>query len=252
MFNLLKIEFYKLKKSKIFYFFLFLVILQAIIIYIFSIKDFSKNLNLMNGKETLVYMFFIQSTLTVNMLIGVFASDYIVTEFTSGYIKNLISYGHRRISIFISKTMVYYIASIILAFTVPVVMFLINTARNGYGEAFTFNSLVVLIRLFFIMSLIYIAIGSISALIAFAFRNVNITMGLVIALDFINRIFNIMVIRKPSFRWIFDKLIFSQPSIVLQDKATAVDFLQAGVISLITILVTTAAGIYIFKKEDIK
>ncbi len=254
MFNLFKIEFYKLKKSKMFYFFIFLTIMQAIAIYVFSLNGLSKNLKLMSGKETLVYMLFIQGQLALNIITGVFAADYIVTEFTSGYIKNLISYGHKRISVFISKTMIYYIGIIIISFIVPVAMTVINIVTNGYGEVFTFNSLIFLIRLFLVMMIIQVAIGSIAVLAAFASRNVNITISIVIALDFINRISNIMFIHKPStvVKWIFNNIVLAQFSIVLQDKAGAPEFLHAVIVSLITILVTTSAGIYIFKKSDIK
>lgn len=254
MFNLLKIEFYKLKKSKMFYFFLLLTILQAAVVYVFTTHGYSQNLSLMSGKQTLLYMFMIQSNLSINIFIGVFASDYIVTEFTSGYIKNLISYGHNRKSIFIAKTMVYYVSVIIISFIVPVIMAVINTVRNGYGEVFTFNSLIYLIMLAFTMSIIHISIGSISALGAFAFRNVNITMSIAVALDFINRILNIMFIQNPLklVKWIFNNSAVTQVSIILQDNAGVAEFLHAGVISLITILVTTIAGIYIFEKADIK
>lgn len=252
MFNLIKIEFYKLKKSKLFYFFLLLTIFQAAVIYVFTTHGYSKNLSLMNGKQTLIYMFFIQSGLDINIVIGVFAADYIVTEFTSGYIKNLISYGHKRKNIFISKTMAYCISGVIIGFIVPIGLTIINTVRNGYGEAFTFNSLVLLIRLLLIMFLIYIAIGSISALVAFASRSVNITIGIVIAFDFINRILKIIVIRKPSFMWIFDKFVFCLPSTILVDKAGEAEFLHAGIVSLITIIVSIVVGIYIFQKTDIK
>jgi ABC-2 type transport system permease protein len=247
MFNLLKVEFYKLKTSKTFYFTAFLNLLQGIIIYAFS-----ENLKVMSGKKSLIFMFDMQSALALGILIGVFASDYIVTEFTSGYIKNLISYGHKRISIFISKSIVYYMGIIIISFIAPVIMAGINTAINGYGEAINFNSLMFLLRLILIMSLVYIAIGSISVLAAFSSKSVNITIMTIVALDFINRIFNIIAIQKPSLEWIYGKFIFSQPGIVLSDKVGAPEILQAVSISLITLFLTTIIGIYAFKKSDIK
>lgn len=247
MFNLLKVEFYKLKTSKMFYFIVFLNLLQAIIVYALSEK-----LKLMNGKELLSYMLFIQSYLALGILTGVFASDYIVTEFTSGYIKNLISYGHRRISIFISKSIVYYVGIIIISFTAPLVMVGINIVKNGYGEIFTFRSLMFVIDLLLLILLIYIAIASISVLVAFTSRSVNITIGIIVAMDFISRVFSAMAVHKPSLEWIYDKVIFSQPGIVLSDKVTTPEILQAIIISLITIFITTAVGSYVFKKADIK
>ncbi|MDU1320338.1 MAG: ABC transporter permease [Clostridium botulinum] len=254
MFNLFKIEFYKLRKSKMFYLLIFLTIMQAIVVYSVSADSSSKNLRLMSGKDTLAYMLFIQEQLAINIIAGVFAADYIVTEFTSGYIKNLVSYGHKRTSIFISKSMIYYMGIIIISFIVPVIMTVINTITNGYGEVFTFNSLIFLIKIFLLTIIIKMAIGSISVLSAFVSKNVNVTISVVVAIDFINRIINVMFINKSLtvIKWICNIIVLNQYSIVLQDKAGTSEFLQAGIVSLITILVTTIAGICIFKKSDIK
>lgn len=247
MLNLIKAELYKLKNSKMFYFIIILNLLQAILIY-----SFLEKFKLMNGKESLLYMLNMQSALTLGILIAVFASDYIVSEFTSGYIKNLISYGHKRTSIFISKSIVYYIGIGIISFIAPLLVACINTKRNGYGEVFNFNSLVSSVNSLLFLLLIYIAIGSISVLVAFMTRNFNITIMIIVGLDFINRIFNIIIIQKPSLEWIYNKTIFSQIAIVLSDKVTAPENLHAVIISFITIFITTAIGIYAFKKADIK
>lgn len=246
MLNLLKAEFYKLKTSKMFYFSILLSFLQVSLVYIFS-----ERFKLMNGKDSVLYMFDIQSQLALDILIGIFASDFIVTEFTSGYIKNLIAYGHKRISIFISKSIAYYAGVIIISIIPLTVIICINTVMNGYGEAFTYSSVMFLIRIFLIMAIIYIAIGSISVLVAFVSRNVNITISIITALDFINRFFVATAMQKPLIKSIYDKYIFAQPAIILSDKCTPLEFLQAIIISLITILLTIAAGSYVFKKVDI-
>lgn len=247
MFNLLKVEFYKLKTSKMFYLTIVLNLLQAIAIYAFS-----ENFKLMNGKKTLIYLFSMQNSLALTILIGAFAADYIVTEFTSGYIKNLISYGHKRISIFISKSIVYYTGVITISFIAPLVMAIINIVRNGYGEAFTFSSLIFAIKALLLMSLIYIAIASISVLVSFTCKNFNITISVIVVLDFINRIFDMLSVKNPSLEWSYNKIIFSQPGIVLSDKVTTPEILQAIIISLITIFLTTLVGSYVFEKANIR
>lgn len=254
MTNLLKIEFYKLKRSKMVYFFIFLCIMQSIVVYAVTTYGFSTNLATSSGKETLLFMFGIQDGLALNIIAGVLAADYICIEFTSGHIKNLVAYGHKRINIFIAKSIVYYVTVIIITFIGPLIMAIINTVLNGYGEAFTFHSLIFLIKIFFFMVITHIGIGSISVLAAFVFRNSNIVICIVIGIDFINRILNILNIQKPSpiIKWVFDKIILTQSNIVLMDNAGLAEFLQAFIICLITILVTTSLGIYMFKKSDIK
>ncbi|WPC39382.1 ABC transporter permease [Clostridium sp. JS66] len=247
MSNLLKVEFYKLKTSKMFYLTMFLNLLQGIVVYAFS-----ENFKLMSGKQAFTFIISVQSSLALDILIGIFASDYIVTEFTSGYIKNLISYGHKRINIFVSKSIVYYIGIIVITFIPALILSFINTKVNGYGEIFNFYSMAFLMKLFFMILIIYTAIGSISVLIAFISRNANITIIIIVFLDFINRIFDVISVQKPSLEWIFYKSIFAQPGIVLSDKATTAQILQAMLISVLIIVVTTVVGIYVFNKSDIK
>ncbi|GCD08796.1 ABC transporter permease [Clostridium tagluense] len=246
MLNLIKVEFYKLKTSKLFYFIIFVNLLQAVVIYIFS-----DNLRVMNGKKSLAFIFNMQSSLALIILIGIFASDYIVTEFTSGCIKNTISYGHKRISIFTAKSIAYYVGIVIISFIPPLLMTGINTVINGYGESITVNSLLFVVGLFLLMLLIYAAIGSINVLIAFTSRNLIVTMALIVSLDFINRIFMILAIQKPALMSICKKSIFVQPSIVASNSLTSWSALQAAIISIITICIATTIGGYAFKKADI-
>ncbi|MFT5873126.1 MAG: ABC-2 type transport system permease protein [Clostridium sp.] len=247
MLNLIKVEFYKLKNSKLFYFIIFVNLLQSILIYIFS-----ENLRIMNGKNSLLYIFNIQSSLALMILMGIFASDYIVAEFTSGCIKNFISYGHKRISIFTAKSIVYYVGVVIISFIPPLLMTGINTVSNGYGESITVYSLLFLVGLMLLMLLIYVAIGSISVLIAFISRNISVTMSLIISLDLINRIFMVLAIQKPELMSICKKSIFVQPSIVTSNNIIASEVLHAVIISIITIFITATIGIYAFKKADIR
>jgi|GEM_PF-1312021 len=247
MLNLIKVEFYKLKNSKLFYFIIFVNLLQAPLIYIFS-----DNFKIMNGRKSLVFIFNIQSSLALIILIGILASDYIVTEFTSGCIKNTISYGHKRISIFTAKSIVYYVGIVIIYSIPPLLMTGINTVINGYGEAITVDSLLFVLGFFLLVLLIYVAIGSICVLIAFTSKSLSVTMGLIVSLDFIDRICMIIAFRKSGFMSIYSKTIFAQPNIVASKSLTSWSVLQAVIISIITIFIATTIGVYTFKKADIR
>ncbi|MBW9157613.1 ABC transporter permease [Clostridium sp. FP2] len=246
MLNLIKVEFYKLKTSKLFYFIIFVNLLQAVVIYIFS-----DNLRVMNGKKSLAFIFNMQSSLALIILIGIFASDYIVTEFTSGCIKNIIAYGHKRISIFTAKSIAYYVGIVIISSIPPLLMTGINTVINGYGEAITVNSLLFVARVYLLMLLVHIAIGSVCVLIAFISRNVSVTMALIVSLDFINRICMAIATQKSGIMLIYDKIIFAQPSIVASNSCTSAEDLQAVIVSIITIFIATTIGGYAFKRADI-
>ncbi|EQB90401.1 ABC-2 type transport system permease protein [Clostridium punense] len=247
MFNLLKIEFYKLRKSKLFYFFVFLSLLQALVIY-----SFSESLKVDGGKDALMYMLFMQSSLASNIIGGVFAADFIVTEFTSGYIKNLISYGHKRSHIFLSKSIAYYVSILAFNFSPPLVVFLIATIKRGYGEVFTFRAFLSLLGMLLFTAIAQGAIASINVLIAFVTKNMNLTIGIVVGIDFAYRIISFMSIRNSSIRWVFQKLAISQPYVIAAKESGVYEVLQILAISLLTIALCIVISNHIFKKADIK
>lgn len=247
MSNLLKIEFYKLRKSKIFYFFIFLSLLQAFAIYFLSEK-----LKVEGGKEALMYMLFMQSSLASNIIGGVFAADYITTEFTSGYIKNLISYGHKRSHIFLSKSICYYVSILAFNFIPPLVVFLIATIIKGYGEVFTFGAFLSLLGMLLFTAIAQGAIASTNILIAFVTKNMNLTIGIVVGMDFAYRIISFMSIRNSSIKWIYEKFAISQPYVIAAKQSGINEVLQILAISLLTIALCVVISNHIFNKSDIK
>lgn len=246
MFNLLKTEIYKLKRYKLFYFTILLAASQSCLIYMFS-----DSLSAKTGKDILKFSCSTQECLALTLLIGVFSSDYVISEFYSGYIKNLIAYGHKRRDIYISKCMTGCIAIVLMSFMFPIIITIGNTIRNGYGEAFNIYSFIYLVRVGFFMILIASAMGSLAILVGFIFRNVIFTMGLFICFDTINRTFGAVAMKNNIMRVIYYKTIMSQPQIATLDKISFQQGLQIIIVSLSTILVSTLLGIYIFKKRDI-
>lgn len=247
MLNLLKNELYKLKKSKVFYSFLFCIAAQAVVVYAIPDKPL-----LLSGKEMFEYITNVQNGLATNILVGIFVAECIVTEFTSGYIKNLITYGHKRTTIFVSKAIVYYVSIIIMGLILPIGMMIINTVMNGYGEELNFKSITYLLGMIFLMAIIQVGIGSLNLLVAFLSRNLNITMVAAIGFDFLNRSINIMFVQKSYFLWAINNYVYSQPAIITADNVVTRDFIQAIAVSVVTIIITTTIAIYSFNKADIK
>ncbi len=245
MFNLLKVEFYKLKTSKTFKLILVLMVLQSILCPIL----FSGS---MTGKQVLLQVFAAQEFLALYILIGAFAAIYIGDEFNTGCIKNLIAYGHKRRNIVIAKSISYYFGIVIISLTSPILITTINTIMNGYGQVFTLNSLAFILKVSFLMALIYIGIGSIAVLISFICRNGIITVVAFILIDTINRAFRGLVFQKYLSGVIYKRTIFGQ-SLFLDMEY--IDFSQGfkiiGVV-IITIIVSTLLSVFFFKRAEIK
>lgn len=246
MLNLLKAEFHKLKTSKILYLLFGLMVIQSI-----AVPIYSSNLRIKSGQEMLLLMFPMQQFLSLTIVMGIF-SCFITEDFYSGVIKNLISYGHKRRNIVIAKSIAYYTGVIIISFIFPILITIINTVMNGYGEAFTLDSIFLILRVVLLMLLIYTAMASIAVLIAFISRNMVITMVLYMSLDYIMRMCKFFSMKKEAVRVIYEKTIFAQPEIAVLNNITFSQIMQVVAISLGTILFSTIIGIYVFKKVDIK
>ncbi|MBZ9606851.1 ABC transporter permease [Clostridium estertheticum] len=245
MINLLKVEFYKLKTSKTFKLILVLMVLQSILCPILFSKE-------MTGKQVLLQVFGAQEFIALYMLIGAFAACYIGDEFNSGCIKNLIAYGHKRRNIIISKSISYYFGIAIISLTSPILITTINTIMNGYGEVFNLISLAFILKVSFLMVLIYIGIGSIAVLISFICRNGIITVVAFILIDTVNRACRGLVFQKYLSGEIYTRTIFGQ-SLFLDTHY--VEFSQGFKIigvAITTIVVSTLLSVYFFNKAEIK
>lgn len=252
MSNLLKAEFHKLKRSKMLCLSIFLGFMEFVLIYV-TLGDLRGEA----GRATFIYIFNLQSSVGLILLMGIFISDFVVKEFTSGYIKNLISYGYRRIEIFISKSAACFVGTLFITFVPPIVIGVINTILNGYGEKFDFNSVFFIIRTFFLILIIQVAIASIEIFIAFISRNINVTVIIIVAMDFFNRILNFVAFQKYSFisfydKYISDKNILNLTECIISDKVTEIQIFQSIFVAVLTLAFFMAIGNYAFKNLDIK
>lgn len=246
MINLLKAELYKLKTSKIFLAILLLNILQSILCPIL----FSRT---MTGKKVLIQVFSAQEFIGFFIFTGLFAAYYIGNEFSFRHIVNLISYGHKRRDIVIAKSIVYYVGIIIINLISPILITIINTLMNGYGESFTFNSFIFIIEIFFLMTLVYIGLSSIALLISFIFKKPIIIVSLFIIIDLISRSARFYSVQNyGAIKLIYDKTIFGQSLIILSNNISFIGTLRVILIVLITVAISTSLSIYFFEKADIK
>lgn len=246
MLNLLKMELRKLKISKLFYFFIFLSLLQAIPIYLFSAK-----LEAASGKDTFNFMLWLQLSLSSGITIGVFVVDVVCGEFTSGYIKNLISYGHKRRDVYLAKAMTSYIGTIFIAFIPPAIITIVNTHKNGFGEVFNGNSVLFMAKIILLAAIAHIAIASIAVLISFIVKKPLAACIIIVGMDFINRSLNLIYVQKPNLRWILDKYPYMQLSSFFGERLTQIQSIESVMAFLCNILISTSLGIYIFKRTDI-
>lgn len=245
MFNLLKVEFYKLRHSKTLLGILLFCFLESILCPLL----FSK---MLIGKVVFTRVLGAQLFLGWFVLIAIFLSIYIGDEFSSGYIKNLINYGHKRYEIVIAKFIGTCIGIIIISLITPILITIINTFINSYGEAFKISSFIFLLRVTILMIFIYIGIASIGIFMLFVSRNVIFSEVAFMLIDPLNRVITFFAMRNPAINKIYANTIFGQVNITISHNITLFQGLKVIIISIITIVVSIGLSIYFFNEADIK
>jgi ABC-2 type transport system permease protein len=246
MLNLLRVEFYKLKTSKIFWLMVLAGIGQGI-----AGPLLTGILRTKTGVEMFLFSIQLQQFLMYMPIIGIFGY-FVGSEFYTGSVKNLIAYGHRRRDIILAKSIAFYAGAVILSFIFPIVITLINTVLNGYGRTFDIQSLFFILRVSLLMTIIYVGMASIVILLAYLFRNAIAASAIFISLDTVCRFGQAMSLRSEMVKAIYGKTVFYQLNLATLEEITFSQGLNVTAISLITIMLSTAIAIIAFRRADIK
>lgn len=242
MVNLLKTDFYKLKKSGLLYGMIGYMVLMAFTLPI-MLGYFDTS-----GKEALEF-----SLKFTGLFIAPLALIFgilITKDFASGYIKDSVSYGYSRSRIFLSNSIVFSSGLIVISLVFPVIFTLVCIVKNGYGDIISYQEIINVISLILVLSLAIFAMGSIAALISFISRNNSILILLIIVVNFINQIGSTAT--NEVIKGIYEYSIFYQFNLINIESIVNGDIIKVIIISLMTIVLSSLIGIYIFEKRDIK
>lgn len=245
MYNLLKVEFYKLKHSKIFYMLCILMIMQSLCVLIPVKENF---LRFKSGYDMFLFAIELQEGIYHLFVIGIL-SYYITNEFYSGNIRNLIASGHKRINIVFAKAIVFCTGVVLVSFIFPVGTLIINTIKNGYGTSFDF---IKFIQIIIILIFAYAAMAAIWILISFLTKNVFITIASCYVIDIINRAGMAISLKSKEVDYFYSKTVFSIPRTVGYNKFSFYIDFKMIFMSLITITVCVILSCIFFRKSDVK
>lgn len=185
----------------------------------------------------------------ISIIFAIFISIFITSDFSNGNIKNIISKGYSRFSIYISKLIVVFISSILILYIFLFTSFIISFIANGF-KITNLSNLVTMLYFLVYQSIVHISIASIFTMFSVIFDNTIISTlaNLFIlpmfttAFQFISIIFKINVYSFwiPACSTVFNSL-----------NTTKYDIFKGVIISSIYLIVSTSVGIYMFKNKDI-
>lgn len=174
MLNLLKSDFYKLKKSKAFWICTALCIVFGIIMVVAIKMDLTKELAIpnmdnpeyvqalemsLNASGVWALGYFLPLGLNM-VLVGVFIAIFISTEFGYGTMKNTLSRGADRVKVFLSKIIVCSCSSVVMLIMFMLAVLVAGSVTWGYdpqGTA-TFSNMLSMVLLQILLMLAYTAL----------------------------------------------------------------------------------------------
>lgn len=256
MLNLLRSDFYRLFKSKSYYICMgvefALALLQIVIMYIMNKTNASPVIPMdFNGSS------FGMSLITggnIPMMLGISTAIYVTADFSHGTMKNVVSKGFSKILIYLSKLITMIAASYLFIFATMLVGTISATILSGKLGDFTGEYVGVIFKTIGIELLLYTALTSILLLFSMVVKN----LGGVIAINMIY-----ILIFEQLFYYLLqviakDKILFTKYGLLNNiafyagDTVVGADYLRSALVALITLVITIASGMFLFKNSDVK
>lgn len=252
MLNLLKSDFYKLKRSKSF--FICLGMTAPLVAYI--IVDFGSSVRIKEqfSPSTFhwIYILFKERTFLpyfIPMFQSIFITMLITNEYSTGTIKDSVSLGFGRTKIYISKLIMVSLGSIFMMLVAIITIVITSIFVFGIYGNFSMYDFILMVRMLFIQALLYTAYGSVFLMIAFIIKNIGGTMAV--------NIFISLIIGPPLASLVGNSLLgrivlLMNFSPTAAPHPQAMDIKIAVAVALSYLILCLSIGGLTFKKQDIK
>lgn len=192
MMNLIRAEFFKLKKEKNIYIVLLIIILLFFIMSQFAhdyivigLKNVlgTNRVNLNSGSNIINEI--LKSADILMLLFLPIISSVLMTDFSVGTIKNNVISGYSRSKIYLSKLIVCSITCILIVLFYVISAFFMNIIKNGYDGALNINLILNTIKIIVIQIPIYIGIISTAFMIGVLTQNKTVVITIYLLYQFV-------------------------------------------------------------------
>ena len=253
MYNLIRCELFKLRKSR-----LFLLILALVVVYsvVMSILTYS-SVQYGGGSEVVqgIDMYFEQLSnyLLVAVAESLIATTYVCGDFDNKTIQDSIACGRSRSSIIFSKSLVYFLTIFIISLIVPIISSAVISTAYGFGMQFSMASILKLTAITLITSFAYSACLSPCILLSFLSRKPVVVLAggifvLYLGISFLKDAARI----EPAISSVLSFTPYGACDALFTLDAATGDFLKSIIVSVAFIVTILAATCMIFRKSEVK
>lgn len=259
MLNLLKAEFFKIKKDKLLYIALIIIAFLALSLsfgyvgleVIIDNEVFEEFLLELNGKGMFIGSF--SPSQNIGILIPIVLTIITTREFSYGTVRNKIISGHKRTDIYLAMTISNLLLGLFLFFVNIISSLLFGSLIVGYGYPFTSAEFLEILKMMGLGLLIYCPLIIFTVFIAMMFRSIGysliISLLSILILGTINT-FN----QFPGMPKIIEEILSFLPTYQLvninnMDTAWILKSIASAIIISGGLIVL---GNYLFQKRDFK
>ena len=239
MYNQLRVELYKLWKSKFFYFsilgFVGLSIMIIVQLYSFGEMD-------LTGQQAFIRVI---SDTDLLFIVSLLVSYFIGNDFTNRTITNEIRIGYSRLSVVLSRVVVVLPFAVLLYLFYAAPQVLVSGILNGFGDTIMVSDLLIRAILFIFQVM---AITSFTALIVFWCKKAP--LGMMISTGFTLVACNVLR------GFLYDNVIYQATSFYRIQMnyriMTSQDIIFSFVSAAVTLMAVLIATFIVFRKADLK
>lgn len=253
MYNLIKVELFKLCKNRSFWTLLIaLTILSLAYPLLYYFDHRSSGEPQFTGTEFLL-SFLSSNAYVIKFGVAVLAGFFISNEYATGVMKTIASSGNTRGRLYVSKVAVFAIGAMAVALVFPVVSTLEVTLLSGFGKLPEGVGELYLFRILLLTLLYTAAYAAIGALITAILTDSGKTIGFSIIFFLGIDILLMSIGSKVSpVQTLYDYSVFNLINVIDDPIIKGSDWPAILFVPLLTIVVSSMLGIVVFRKKDIK
>lgn len=189
----------------------------------------------------------------IEILMAVLIGAMVASEYSSGTIKNVLAYGKKREHYYISKLIASTVGLMLVLGIMISVSTVVSTIMFGWGEPFNLVQLMHMLKIYAVAVIVGASINSLLMVLATVVKSNGTTIGIgIVIFALLPTIVSFLYGKYDWFDKIYEATTAYNWAIATSIRSTNGHILQATVISLITLVIATTAGIFVFKKQDIK
>lgn len=185
------------------------------------------------------------------IITSAFTAVFLGSEFSDRTIGMSLFCSLPRRSVFLSKLVVYFVGLLCLLSAIVVVPTVVTTIVNGFGLELTVENCIGVLAHVLFFWLICAALGGYFVFLMLATRNQVATIGIGLGISFVLLVLTTNYVNAGWEAYSLSKYSFIYQMFVLYDW----EHLQKGLflgVSLVTLLVTLIASVWMFEKAELK